>query len=503
MNQRAVGWLLGCVSLLLAAFLLVPVVIGYVYGEEAHALDFLYASGVSAVVGGVMILYNRGRTLTEEGKPDYFRREGLAAVALSWLVVSALGALPYIFTGTLTTFVDAFFETASGFTTTGSTVLTGEGIEGMSHAVGFWRSFTHWLGGFGIVMVFVVLFPTGGRSLFRSEIPGIAREAGHQRVRDSALGLMRIYVGMSLIEFLLLWFFEMTPFDAAIHTFGTIATGGFSTHAESVAYFMSWKIELVIGIFMLAAGVNFAFYDLFVRVGWRRTWSALSKSLEFRVYAGLIVGSVLLIATILWIWGGGGGEPEATLPDYRQFPQALRDSFFQVVCLQTSTGYGTADFDQWPQFCRVLLMGLCVIGACAGSTGGGLKVIRLVIVARAALRGVQAFVRPRAIHDVKVDGTVLEEGVVGGVTSYFILWILIFFGGILALSGYGIELEESATAVLATLNNIGPGLGKVGPSVNFAHFPDGVKALLSVFMILGRLEFYAVVALFVPGFWRR
>ena len=174
MNQRAIGWLLGCVSLLLAAFLLVPAGVGYLSGESLHALAFLYASGVSGLVGGVMILGNRGHTLTNEGKPDYFRREGLAVVALSWLVVSALGALPYMFTGTLTTFVDAFFETASGFTTTGSTVLTGDGIEGMSHAVGFWRSFTHWLGGFGIVMVFVVLFPTGGRSLwwFGAQAPG-------------------------------------------------------------------------------------------------------------------------------------------------------------------------------------------------------------------------------------------------------------------------------------------------------------------------------------------
>lgn len=503
MNQRAVAWLLGCVSLLLAAFLLVPAGIGYAFAERVHALAFLFASGVSALAGAILILANRGRTLTTEGKPDYFRREGLAVVALSWFLVSALGALPYIFTGTMVSFVDAFFETASGFTTTGSTVLTGDGIDGMSHAIGFWRSFTHWLGGFGIVMVFVVLFPTGGRSLFRSEIPGISREAGHQRVRDSALGLMRIYVGMSLVEFVLLWVLDMTPFDAAIHTFGTIATGGFSTHAESIAYFMSWKIELVIGVFMFAAGVNFAFYDLFARVGRRQAWGALSRSLEFRVYAGLVVGSVLLIATILWIWGGGGGVLGAELPDYRHFPRALRDSFFQVVCLQTSTGYATADFDQWPQFCRVLLMGLCVIGACAGSTGGGLKVVRLVIVARAALRGVQAFVRPRAIHDVKVDGTVLEEGVVGAVTSYFILWILIFCGGVLALSAYGIGLEEAGTAVLATLNNIGPGLGRVGPTVNYGHFPDGVKVLLSVFMILGRLEFYAVVALFVPGFWRR
>ena len=503
MNHRAVGWLLGCVSLLLAGFLLVPAGIGYIYDEPHAALDFLYSAGVSAVFGASLILLNRGRTLTTEGKPDYFRREGLAAVGLSWLLVSLLGALPYLFTQTMTSVVDAFFETASGFTTTGSTVLTADGIESMSHAIGFWRSFTHWLGGFGIVMVFVVLFPTGGRSLFRSEIPGISREAGHQRVRDTALGLMRIYVGMSLAEFVVLWLLEMTPFDAAIHTFGTIATGGFSTHADSVAYFMSWKIELVIGLFMFAAGINFAFYDLAVRTGARRGWSALWKSLEFRVYAGIIFGSVLLVATVLWIWGGGGGVEGAEVPDYRHFPQALRDAFFQVVCLQTSTGYGTADFDQWPQFCRVLLMGLCVIGACAGSTGGGVKVVRLVIVARAALRGVQAFVRPRAIHEVKVDGQVLEEGVVGAITGYFILWILVFFGGVLALSAYGIELEDAGTAVLATLNNIGPGLGRVGPSVNFAGFPDGVKILLSIFMILGRLEFYAVVALFVPGFWRR
>ena len=502
MNQRAVGWLLGCVSLLLAGFLLIPAGIGYLFDESLHALAFLYASGVSALVGAVMILGNRGHTLTREGKPDYFRREGLAVVALSWLVASSLGALPYIFTETLPSFVDAFFETASGFTTTGSTVLTGEEIEGMSHAIGFWRSFTQWLGGFGIVMVFVVLFPTGGRSLFRSEVAGITREAGHQRVRDSALGLMRLYVGMSLIEFLLLWYLDMTPFDAVVHTFATVSTGGFSTHAESVAYFMSWKIELVVGFFMFAAGVNFAFYDLFVRAGWRRAWGALSQSMEFRVYAGIVVGSILLIATILWIWGGGGAL-ESGLPDYRQYPQALMDSFFQVISLLTGTGYATADYDQWPQFCRMLLMGLCVSGACAGSTCGGLKVVRLVIVARAALRGVQAFVRPRAIHDVKVDGSVLEDGVLGAVTSYFILWCLVFFGGVLALSGYGIQLEESATAVLATLNNVGPGLGKVGPTVHFGHFPDGVKVLLSLFMILGRLEFYAVVALFVPGFWRR
>lgn len=504
MNLRAVGRMLGVVLLLMATFLCAPCAVALA-AREVHAFWAFAVSGVLiAAVGTALAWANRASTRTEQGRPDYFRREGLAVVGLSWIVGGAAGALPYMFEGTFTSFVDAFFESVSGLTTTGSTVLSGASIDAMPQSIAFWRSFTHWLGGFGIVMVFVVLFPTGGRSLFRSEIPGIAREAGHQRVRDSALTLLRIYVGISAIEFVLLWVAGMTPFDSALHTFGTIATGGFSNHSSSVAWFQSFPIELIITVFMYLSGVNFAIYDTLLRVGPRPAWRSFVASTEVRAYTGIVGGSIFLIAVVLWFWGGSNGLAEhADLPDYRHFWRAVRDSAFQVVCLATSTGYGTADFDRWPQVCRVLLMILAAIGACAGSTGGGIKVVRVLIVAKAALAGVRRFARPRAIHAVRMDGQTLDEGVVASVTGYFALWIFVFLGGTMFIATYGYDLVTAGTATLATLNNIGPGLARVGPMLNFAELPGLVKLVLTLCMILGRLEFYAVVALFVPGFWRR
>ncbi|MEZ6015229.1 MAG: TrkH family potassium uptake protein [Planctomycetota bacterium] len=503
MNLRAVARMLGIVLVLVAGFELVPAAVGVYFREWEAALDCLLAAAVSATLGALAAFVFRGNANRETRQADFFRREGLATVGLSWLVVGVAGALPYLFHGTFEGFVDAFFESVSGFTTTGSTVLSVEGIEGMPQAIAFWRSFTHWLGGFGIVMVFVVLFPTGGRSLFRSEVPGIAREAGHQRVRDSALSLMRIYVGISAVEFMFLLLAGMGVFDALLHTFGTIATGGFSNRGDSVAYYGSFPIELVITVFMFLSGFNFAIYDTLLRVGPRPAWRRVMGSLEAQTYVGLTVGATVVIGLVLWFWGGSNGVEGTGLEDYRSLTRCLRDSMFQVVCLITSTGFATADFDEWPQVCRMLLMFLCFVGACAGSTGGGLKVVRFLIVWKASIAGVQRFIRPRAIHQVRMDGQSLDEGVVASVTGYFALWILVFVAGTLFLAAFGIELETGSTAVLATLNNIGPGLAGVGPVMNFAELPGPVKFVLSIFMILGRLEFYAVVALVVPGFWKR
>ncbi len=502
--------MLGQVLFLLAAFLCVPALVGWHFDETRDIWSCLVSAGIAAVLGALLTWLNRGSTLTADGHPNYFRREGLAVVGLVWLVASVIGGLPFLFSGVLTSPVDALFEAASGFTTTGSTVMSGEGIDSMPKAIAFWRSFTHWLGGFGIVMVFVVLFPTGGRSLFRSEIPGIAREAGHHRVRDSALGLLRIYFGLSAIQFVILWWMMESWFDAAIHTFGTLATGGFSNYSSSVAHFDSFGVEAVIVVFMLLAGMNFAIYDVMLRKGPKAGWRGVVSSLEAKTFLGIVLASTLIIGFVLWMWGGSKGLPVAELPaelkgipDYRHLGHALRDSLFQVSTLQTSTGYGTADFNRWPQVCRMLLMMLCVIGACAGSTGGGIKVVRILIVAKAALVGVSRFVRPRAIHSIRIDGQTLDPAVVSSVTGYFALWILVFLAGTTALSFFGIDPVTSSTAVLATLNNIGPGLDVVGPTQNFGEMPEAVKLLLSLFMILGRLEFYAVVALFVPGFWKK
>ena len=507
MNLRAVVRMLGIVLLLLAGFLLVPVAVGLGYGELGDARAFTVAALIVAASGGGLAWTYRRSAVTAEGRPNYFRREGLAVVGLSWLVAGVAGALPYLLTGTLSSVVDALFESVSGFTTTGSTIMSGEQIDGMSRAGAFWRSFTHWLGGFGIVMVFVVLFPTGGRSLFRSEVPGISREAGHQRVRDSALGLLRIYVGISLIECVLLFFVgKMGLFDAVLHTFGTIATGGFSNYSDSVAHFSSMPVEGILTTFMFLCGFNFALYDRLLRVGLRPFWRSLIGSSEARWYAGIAFGATAVIAAVLWFDGGTNGLPQgegSTLRDYRHFWNAVRDASFAVVCMQTSTGFGAADFDAWPQFARVLCMFLAIIGACAGSTGGGVKMVRFMIVAKAAITGVRRFARPRAIHGVRVDDQTLDEGVVSSVTRYFALWVFVWLGGTLFLSAFDTDLVTAGTAVLATLNNIGPGLASVGPYANFSEFHDLVKLALSMFMILGRLEFYALVALLVPGFWRR
>lgn len=502
MNLRAVAWLLGCVLLLLAGFLFVPAGVAVAFGEWSALRACLLSAGASTLLGAFLALRNRGAILTEEGTPNYFRREGLAVVGLAWFLSGAVGAMPFLLAGEIPSPIDAFFESVSGFTTTGSTILTGEGIDGLSKSLAFWRSFTHWLGGIGIVLVFVVLFPTGGRSLFRSEVPGIAREAVQQRVRDSALGLVRVYVALTVLETVVLVIGGLSLYEASIHSFGTLATGGFSNHSTSVAHFRSWFVELVIVVFMFGAGINFGLYDNALRAGWRNAWRTATGSSELRTYALLILFSTLLIAGVLWFWGGSNGDAASTLPDYSSLALSLRDSLFTVVSVQTSTGYATADFDRWPEICRVLLMFLALTGACAGSTGGGIKVVRFMILAKAALRGVNRFARPRAIHQVRMDGTTLDEGIVGAVTGYFGLWVFVFSFGTLALAAMNIELVTAATSVLATLNNIGPGLEAVGPTASFADMPDLAKLLLSGFMILGRLEFYAVVVLFVPRFWR-
>ncbi len=512
MNLRAVGRLLGMVFLLLAGFLLLPAVVALLYGEMDEVWHFLAAAGITAVVGVIpAFLFRKGRVSMSSGA-DYFRREGLAVVGLSWFLGGLVIALPFLFDQTfgplgVSSLVDAYFEGVSGLTTTGSTVMSAEIIDGMGRSLAFWRSFSHWLGGFGIVMVFVVLFPTGGRSLFRSEIPGVSREAGHQRVRDSALSLMRIYVGITVIEFVLLMLAGLGVYDALIHSLGTIPTGGFSNYSSSVGAFDNVAVEVIITVFMFLCGINFALYDTLLRVGWRPFWQRLWGSSEVRWYAGLALGSIVVITTILWLDGGtGGGAPPDARPgweDYSDPKDALRDASFLVVSMQTSTGFGTANYDVWPQFARVLLMFLALTGACAGSTGGGIKMVRMLVVAKAAVVGVQRFIRPRAIHAVRIDGQSLDEGTVAAITSYFALWVLVFMGGTLFVSSFNIDLVSSGTAVLATLNNIGPGLRTVGPYENFAAMPDAVKLLLSGFMILGRLEFYAAVALFVPGLWRR
>lgn len=463
------------------------------------ALEFgLLAGGAAFFLREIRHDYKRG----ELGQKEFYRREGLAVVGLSWLVAGLIGALPFVFSDARLSLTDAFFEAVSGFTTTGSTILSGEAIDALDRSITFWRSFTHWLGGIGIVLVFVVLFPSGGRSLFRSEVPGVSREAVRSRVRDSAMGLMRAYVFLTGLQVVCYMLAGLGLFEALVHSFGTLATGGFSSHSESMAYFRSPAVEAITTLFMFLAGINFAVYDSALRNGFKRGFSLAWRSSEVRLYTGIILGAVTVITLVLWFWGGSNGHAGSALPDYSRISSALRDSSFVVVSVQTSTGYGTADFDQWPEFVRVLLMGLAFVGACAGSTGGGLKVVRFMVLAKASLRSFQLFARPRARFFVRMNGQPLEEEMVSGIVGYFGMWFLVAGAATLALAAMNIEPVTAATSVLATLNNIGPGLNMVGPTQSFGWMPEAGKLLCSVLMILGRLEFYAVVVLFLPRFWR-
>jgi len=511
LNTRAVGWLTGCVILLLAAFMLVPALVGAWYREERVFEGFLLAALTSALAGGTLALLFRGSIVTAEGRPDYFRREGLAAVGLAWVSAAVFGGLPFLFCGALSSFPDSFFEAASGFTTTGATIFTADEIDALPRGVNLWRAFTHWLGGIGIIIVFVLLFPAGGRSLFRSEVSGISREAARTRVRDSAFGLLRIYVFLSLLHMAALFVFVPDLYECIVHAMSTLGTGGFSSHGASIAYFLSWKVELVIIFFMLAAGVNFDVYDVAQRKGLRAGLKAITSSVEVHAYLGIVAVASGVIALMLWFWGGSNGAEGTPFPDYSRFVTCVRDSVFSVTSLQTSTGYVTANFDQWPDACRTILVVVSAIGACAGSTGGGLKVIRVVILWKAMLQSFTRFARPRAIQPVRIGGEAIDDGVVFGVLSFMALWlvvvalstIVVVATGFTSPHGFdGQHILSAATGVVACISNTGPGLAAVGPYESYGFLPGSSKLLLGFLMLLGRLEFAAMVVLFMPRFWR-
>jgi trk system potassium uptake protein TrkH len=509
-NRRAVGWLLGRVILLLAAFQLAPALVAAWYREERVFEGCLASALTAAALGGLLVLLFRGSSATQEGRPDYFRREGLAAVGLAWFAAAVLGALPFLLAGTLDSFADAFFESCSGFTTTGSSIFTAAQIDALPRGIVFWRAFTHWLGGIGIIIVFVLLFPAGGRSLFRSEVSGISREAARARVRDSAFGLLRVYVVLTAAHVALMYVFSRDLFDCVIHAFSTLATGGFSSHGASVAFYNSWRIELVVIVFMVLASLNFDLYDTAQRQGWRVAWRALRRSDEVRAYFGLLGSTTLVIALFLWFWGGSNGAAESPLPDYSRFSQCVRDSLFSVASLQSCTGYATANFDLWPDVCRLLLVLVAAVGACAGSTGGGLKVVRLVILWKATRQSLARFARPRAIEPVRLDGVSLEDGTVQAVLAYVGLWLVAAAFGTVLVVALGFEssgfedqhILSAFTGVIASLSNCGPGLASVGPNGDYGFLPAASKLLLGFLMLLGRLEFAAVAVLLMPRFWR-
>ena len=481
MNLRPAFRFLGWLTILLAATELAPVVCSFFFDELDIGLAFLISALITAVFGAVLIALGR------KGG-ELYRREGILIVVGGWVLASLFGALPYLLSGTFVLPVDALFESASGFTTTGASIMTD--IESHPKTILFWRSFSQWLGGMGIIVLFVALLPElgpGARFLYKLEVPGPTAEALVPRIHHTAAVVWKIYLLISGVQALLLSLAGLNLYDALTHTFSTMSTGGFSPWNNSVAAFDSPVVEIIIIVFMVLAGTNFSlFYGLRKRSGFN-----LFRDTEFRLYLA-ILGGVSLILT----W-------DLLRSDTYQNPaQALLDAGFQAVSMTTTTGFATANFDTWPVLSRILLVGLMFVGGCAGSTAGSMKVMRMVIGLRSAFREVRLMYSPNAVISIFVGGKPVPDPVVRSVAGFFILYLSIWAGGAILLAINGPDLVTSATASAATIGNIGPGLKAVGPTANYAFFGTWDKLLMVLLMWMGRLEIYAIAAIFTRTFWR-
>lgn len=475
MNYGIVLKVLGKLLFLESALMMPSLLIALGLGE--HDLRaFVVTVAFTATAGFVM-----GRIQVEKQKMKV--REGLSIVTLGWVVFSVFGALPFVLSGSLN-FIDAFFEVVSGFTTTGATVVTD--IEILPKGLLFWRSLTHWIGGMGILIFTVAFMPTLGSGtfhLFKAESPGPTADKIAPRMKDTAVILYTTYIVITLIEIILLKLGGMSLYESALHTFGTVGTGGFSTRNASIGAFNSTYIHLVIAFFMMFSGVNFSLYYK----AFKGKWHEIFQNEELRLYLGIILMATLAITLNL------------RFSVYDSTWTALRDSFFQVNSIITTTGYATANFDLWPDFSKSILFLLMFTGASAGSTGGGIKIIRILFLFKLIRREISKIYHPRAMIPIRIGGKALSGDINVSIASFFALYIVAFVGGTVLISLEGHGLVSAASAVAATIGNIGPGFDFVGPTQTYANFSDPSKLLLSFLMLIGRLELYTVIALIVPG----
>lgn len=492
MNYLLVSKYLGHFSAAMAALMLPSMIWSVYFAEWTVLLSFLEAMAISLVAGLVLSMIGRNAS------KQLFQRETLAMVGLGWLLLAFLGGLPFWTSGELT-LLDAYFESMSGFTTTGASILTD--IEALPKSLLFWRSFTHWLGGMGIIVLFIAVLPylgAGGKQLFKSEAPGPDPHGFSPRIKDTASMLYKIYFGFTVLQTILLMLAGMSFFDALCHTFGTLATGGFSTYSASVGHFNSLAIEVIIIVFMVLAGTNFALFFAMILGDWK----APLKNTEWRVYMFvLLIATILITINLMGIQGQVSRSPEIQQTDYT-FGHALRAAAFQVVTITTTTGYATEDFNQWPYFSRVVLVLLMFVGGCAGSTGGGIKFVRFIILAKMTYWRLEHTFRPKTIRPIRLGDNIIDADIQRTVYGFFVLHVFIFALGSMILSLLGLPFETATTAVIATLNNIGPGLELVGAIENYAFVPDLGKGLMILFMAMGRLELFCICVMFIPSFWK-
>jgi len=478
MNRKMVYFLIGRILLLESALLLLPLGVSLYYWDGGQ-LPILITIALSAGLGWLLC-----RIFRTDNQVIY-AKEGFLITALTWVIVSALGALPFVLSGQIPSFIDAFFETVSGFTTTGASILTD--VEAMSRSMLFWRSFTHWIGGMGVLVLMVAVMPNlSGRTIhvLRAEMPGPTMGKLSPKLRDTAKILYLLYIAMTLLELILLVAGGMPLFDSAIHTFGTAGTGGFGMKADSIGSYSPY-LQWVIATFMMLFGVNFNLYFLLLM----RRVKAAFRSEELWTYVGIVLGATGLIC-----WN--------ILPQVGQFSDAIRHAFFQVTTISSTTGFATVNFDEWPTLSRMILVVLMFIGACAGSTAGGLKVSRVVLLFKVTRREIRHLLHPRSVSSVRFEGKPVDQTTLISVGSYFALYIGLFaiFWFIVSFQP-GFDGVSNFTAVAACYNNIGPGLNLVGPTLSYAEYTPFVKLVLSLAMLFGRLEIYPMLISLSPSTW--
>ena len=479
------GYILRAIGILILFFgitMAVPLIVGLIYADQS-ALPIGFAMAVTTSCGLILFLSCRGQNVE-----NIRQREGMAVVAIGWTALGLFGALPFYFSGNEFTFTNAVFESVSGFSTTGSSILTN--IEALPKGLLFWRSQIQWLGGMGIIVLSIAILPflgVGGMQLYKAEVPSPVPDKLKPRIRDTALILWKVYALFTVAEFLLLWICGLSVFDAVCHAFTTLPTGGFSTKNSSITHFNSVVIDSVIFLFMLLAGINFSLHYQFLRGKPLAFW----RDSECRFFLGTVL--LLIVVITLNIHGAV----------YESLSQAFRYGAFQVVSILTTTGYATADYEQWPAMSQLILLFCMFMGASAGSTGGGMKCLRIMLCFKYCYRELFSLIHPRSVSRVKIGGEAVSDDVMRSVLGFLALFIGLFVVSSILLAGLGVDFTTSFTAVASALGNIGPGFGMIGPVENYAHIPVLGKWLLAWCMLLGRLEIFTVIILVVPEFWRK
>ena len=479
MNYAIVFRLLGYILMIEGALLLLPAATSLIYGEWAVLAVFLLTAAVSAAVGFAL------RAIKPRSKVFYMR-EGFAATALSWIVISVVGAVPFVLTGCIPNPVDALFETVSGFTTTGASILPA--VEGLPNGILLWRSFTHWIGGMGVLVFLLSLLPlTGGShvNLMKAESPGPQVDKLVPKVQSTAKILYGIYFALTVLELLFLLAGGMPLFQSLLTAFGTAGTGGFGFKNDSFASFSPY-IQWVVTVFMILFGVNFNAYFLLLMRRFRKA----AASEEVRGYFVVIAAAIAIITANIYSL-------------YNSFGEALRQAAFQVGSIITTTGFSSCDFDLWPTLSKEVLVVLMFIGACAGSTGGGIKVSRILILGKTLVKELKQALHPQVVAPVRMDGKLLNHETIRTTNVFMAAYIFIFVASFLLISLDGFDMVTNFTSVAATLNNIGPGLAQVGPMMNFGGFTNPAKLVLIFDMLAGRLEIFPMLVLFMPDTWRK